>query len=188
MVSDTSLGDNSTSVASFDNIYGHYFSYRYGDISHPYTVAKNYSRSIIDLPNSATLSPLLDTNSKLLDGCESSDYEGINVTGKVVLTIGKFDRCGSSVRGVNAKNAGAAAMLIQTVPFGMQALAGIDGFPMAAIENKAGDDLLEAYKKNPNNTFTWNKNETNFLVEGGGAPSGFSSYGLDGDLRSKPDI
>lgn len=59
---------------------------------------------------------------------------------------------------------------------------------MASIENKAGDDLIAAHKANPKNAFTWSKAASNFLIEGGGAPSDFSSFGLDGELRSKPDI
>ncbi|KAF9271142.1 hypothetical protein BGZ74_006447, partial [Mortierella antarctica] len=42
--------------------------------------------------------------------------------------------------------------------------------------------------KNPATTFSWPAEQKRFKVEGGGAPSGFSSYGLDGELRIKPDI
>ncbi|KAF9915616.1 hypothetical protein BGZ65_000683, partial [Modicella reniformis] len=59
---------------------------------------------------------------------------------------------------------------------------------MASIENNAGDALVAAWKKTPSTKLTWSKSASNFLVEGGGAPSYFSSYGLDGELRSKPDI
>ena len=62
------------------------------------------------------------------------------------------------------------------------------GLPIASIENRAGQAILAAYKKNPKNVLTWAKGPSNVKVEGGGAPAEMSSYGLDGDLRSKPDI
>jgi hypothetical protein len=52
----------------------------------------------------------------------------------------------------------------------------------------AGEALLAAYKKNAANTISWSKNPSDVMIEGGGTVSDFSSYGLDGDLRSKPDI
>ncbi|KAF8928655.1 hypothetical protein BGZ52_003062, partial [Haplosporangium bisporale] len=51
-----------------------------------------------------------------------------------------------------------------------------------------GENLLAAYKKNNKGTFTWSKDPIAVLIEGGGSPSSFSSFGLDGELRSKPDI
>ncbi|KAF9996733.1 hypothetical protein BGZ79_009548 [Entomortierella chlamydospora] len=187
MVSDTGLGDLSASVASFDNLYGSYYSFTYNNQTHPYTPSSAWNRPI-NLPADATLVPILEMNGTLSDGCDPAVYSGLNVTGKVALASGDVTRCLSSTKGRNGKNAGAAAMLIQTTPIGIENIGGTPNFPMGSIENGAGNDLLAAYNMNPNNTFTWNQNQTIFVVEGGGAPSGFSSYGVDGDLRSKPDI
>ncbi|KAF9327284.1 hypothetical protein BG006_009385 [Podila minutissima] len=69
-------------------------------------------------------------------------------------------------------------MLVQTTPFGLAGLTGTAGFPLAAIEFAAGEELLAVVKKTPATTFAWSTEEKNFKVEGGGAPSGFSSWGL----------
>ncbi|KAG0237024.1 peptidase S8/S53 domain-containing protein [Mortierella sp. GBAus27b] len=187
MVSDASLGDNSTSVASFDNIYGNYYSFTYGNATYPYSVAVKYGKPSINLPGNVTMVPLLTPNGTLSDGCDAKAFASANVTGKVVLALGN-EACSSDIRATNAKKAGATAILTQTAPFGMATLGGIESFPMASLENKAGKGLLQAYKANAANTFTWSKNESSFQAEAGGGPSVFSSYGLDGDLRSKPDI
>ncbi|KAF9109781.1 hypothetical protein BGW39_004973, partial [Mortierella sp. 14UC] len=84
--------------------------------------------------------------------------------------------------------AGAAGALVQSVPFGLAGLVGADGFPMAAIENGAATAIIAAYKKNAKAPVAWSKAPVNLKIEGGGAPSGFSSFGVDGELRSKPDI
>ncbi|KAK3820091.1 MAG: peptidase S8/S53 domain-containing protein [Benniella sp.] len=188
MVSDACLGDYTTAVASFDNIYGSYFSFSYGGVAYPYGVSEAYGEAFINIPGNVTLFPLLDKNGALSDGCDPSAYTGQNVTGKVVLVAGIMDRCRSDTRGENAIKATAAGMLVQMIPFGIGALSGVEGLPMGSIENKAGNELLEAYKKNPGDPLVWITKEDSFLIEGGGAPSEFSSYGLDGDLRSKPDI
>ncbi|KAF9406409.1 hypothetical protein BGZ94_003134, partial [Podila epigama] len=83
---------------------------------------------------------------------------------------------------------GAAGMLVQSTPFGLAGLTGIKDFPMAAVEFATGDDLLAAVKKSPASTFTWSTTQRSFKVEAGGSPSDFSSWGLDGELRIKPDI
>ncbi|KAG0332563.1 hypothetical protein BG004_001194, partial [Podila humilis] len=85
-------------------------------------------------------------------------------------------------------NAGAAGILVQTTPYGLSNLGGIADYPMASIEFQGGENLIAAHKKDPNGTFTWSKEPVSLLIEGGGSPSGFSSFGLDGELRSKPDI
>ncbi|KAG0004129.1 hypothetical protein BGZ80_005670 [Entomortierella chlamydospora] len=187
MVSDSGLGDHATSVASFDNAYGFYDSFTYGGVSHPYTPSEAWGE-IIDLPANATLVPVLEKDGALSDGCDSSIYSGLDVKGKVVLTLGDTTRCLSGGRGANAIAAGAAGMLIQTTPYGIASLGGNANFPMGSIEYQAGEDLVAVWKKTPNAAITWSKSASNFLIEGGGAPSDFSSFGLDGDLRSKPDV
>ncbi|KAG0008706.1 hypothetical protein BGZ82_004500, partial [Podila clonocystis] len=124
----------------------------------------------------------------LADGCEAAQYTGLDVKGKVVLTLGDFSRCGSGARGTVAIAAGAGGLLVQTTPYGLANLGGTAGFPMASIEFQGGENLLAAYKKNNAGTLTWSKDPAAVLIEGGGSPSGFSSFGLDGELRSKPDI
>ncbi|KAG0365102.1 hypothetical protein BGZ54_006867 [Gamsiella multidivaricata] len=186
MVSDTGLGDLSSSVASFDNIYGFYNSFTYGDVSHPYAPSEAWGK-VISISN-ATLTPVFEKNGTLSDGCDAASYNGLNVKGKVVLVLGDVTRCKSGARGLVAQKAGAAGMLIQTTPLGIASLGGNPDFPMGSIENKAGNELVAQYKKNPNAPLTWSKSASNFLIEGGGAPSDFSSFGLDGDLRSKPDL
>ncbi|KAF9121172.1 hypothetical protein BGW39_010785 [Mortierella sp. 14UC] len=188
MVSDTGLGETSTSVASFDNAFGNYNTFTYAGAAHPYSPSLAWGSTPISLPASATLVPLFDKAGVLQDGCDAAAYTGLDVKGKVVLLYGDFTRCGSVGRGNIAKSVGAAGALIQTVPFGLAAITGVDGLPMGSIENSAGAAVLAAYKKDAKNAFTWSKAPVNVKVEGGGAPADMSSYGLDGELRSKPDI
>ncbi|KAG0341819.1 hypothetical protein BG004_005891 [Podila humilis] len=184
MVSDTSLGDLSTSVASFDNLYGVYHSFSIGGVAHPYSPAEAWGKPI---DANGSLAPLMNKDGTLSDGCDASTYTP-EFKGKVVLVLGDFSRCGSRDRGLVAQKAGVSALLVQTTPFGLAGLAGTEGLPMAAIEFKAGEAALAVWKKTPKAPVTWSKEGSNFLVEGGGAPSDFSSFGLDGDLRSKPDL
>ncbi|KAI1298884.1 hypothetical protein EDD11_006608 [Mortierella claussenii] len=187
MVSDTGLGDLSSSVASFDNIYGYYSYFTYSNKTFLYTPSEAYAKPI-ELPANITLIPVLEANGTLSDGCDPAVYKGLDVKDKIVLTLGDVTRCKSGGRGTLAAKAGAAAILIQTTPIGLASLGGIPDFPMASIEHQAGEDLLAAYKEDPKTTFTWSKKPRTFLVEGGGEPSGFSSLGVDGDLRLKPDL
>jgi minor extracellular serine protease Vpr len=187
MVSDTGLGDLSTSVASFDNIYGFYNSFTYDGAVHPYAPSEAWGKDLTSLEKD-TLLPIFEKDGSLSDGCDATRYAGLALKGKVVLVLGDISRCRSKGRGDIGLAAGAAGMLVQTTPLGMAGLAGNDKLPMGSIEFKAGEALLASYKKNPKNALTFSKKPSNFLVEGGGAPSDFSSFGLDGELRSKPDI
>ncbi|KAF9910498.1 hypothetical protein EC991_006315 [Linnemannia zychae] len=188
MVSDTGLGETASSVASFDNAFGTYNTVNYAGAVHPYSPSEATGSTPISLPASATLVPLFDKAGVLQDGCDAAAYNGVDIKGKVVLLYGDFTRCGSVGRGNIAKAAGAAGALVQSVPFGLAGLVGSDAFPMASIENGAATAMIAAYKKNPKTAVTWSKAPVNLKVEGGGAPSGFSSFGVDGELRSKPDI
>ncbi|KAF9363145.1 hypothetical protein BGX34_004764 [Mortierella sp. NVP85] len=192
MVSDTGLGDLATSAASFDNAYEFLHSFKYGDGDKdiPYSQSTTWGKPIKagnapNVPAGAILVPIFKGGS-LADGCDAAHYT-TEVKGNVVLALGDFSKCGSAGRGALAKAAGAAGMLIQAT-LGLDNLAGVAGFPMASIEHRSGDALLAAWKKSPTAIFTWSKDATNFVVEGGGAPSGFSSYGIDGELRTKPDL
>ncbi|KAF9104109.1 hypothetical protein BGX27_010242 [Mortierella sp. AM989] len=187
MTSDTGVGELSSSVASFDNVAGRYNSFTYGGASHPYSPSNAWAKDI-NLPASATLVPIFEKDGSLSDGCDPAIYNSVDVKGKVVLTFGDVTRCKSGGRGATALAAGAAGILIQTTPYGIASLGGNPDFPMGSIENKAGDDLIAVWKKTPAAAITWSKGLSDFLIEGGGAPSDFSSFGLDGELRSKPDL
>ncbi|KAF9575948.1 hypothetical protein EC968_000910 [Mortierella alpina] len=185
MVADSSLGDLSSSVTSFDNLAGKYRSFYYAGVRHPYAPSKAWGKNI-DLPASATLVPIFEKDGTLSDGCDETRYTGSDVKGKIILTLGDLVRCESGEAGDIALTAGAFATLVQSTPYGLFPLErSHPKLPMAAIVFRAGDDLLAAYKKNPMNSVTWNNN---YSIEGGGSPSINSSFGLDGDLRSKPDI
>ncbi|CAO3565776.1 unnamed protein product [Mortierella alpina] len=186
-VSNAGLGATSTSVASFDNIAGSYNYFAYGGAEHPYAPSQNWGKAF-DLPANATLVPVFEKDGSLSDGCLAASYAGQNVAGKVVLVLGDTTRCLSGGRGAAAKTAGAAGILVQSVPLGLNNLGGNPDFPMAAIESAAGIELVAAHKKNPASAFTWSAAKKNFRIEGGGAPSAFSSWGFDGDLHIKPDI
>lgn len=56
----------------------------------------------------------VEKDGTLSDGCDTEVYKKFNVKGKIVLVIGEYSRCPIG-RGENAKNAGAAAMLVQAV-------------------------------------------------------------------------
>ncbi|KAG0211482.1 hypothetical protein BGX28_007843 [Mortierella sp. GBA30] len=187
MVADAGLGDHASSVASFENAYGFYYSFFYAGVTHPYAPSEGYGDKAIDLPPEATLKPLLDANGTLLDGCgDPAIYKDIK--DKVVLLLGDATHCNFKSRADSAMAAGAVGMLIQSVPSAITPVGGNFTFPFGSIEHKAGKALLDAYKEHPETQFVWNKDPSYFLVEGGGAPSHYSSFGLDGELRSKPDI
>ncbi|KAG0052330.1 hypothetical protein BGZ83_002723 [Gryganskiella cystojenkinii] len=186
MVSDAGLGDLSSSVASFDNAFQLLSSFSFAGVKHPYSPSIAYGKPIA-IP-AYGLQPIFEADGSLSDGCDPARYAGLDVSQKVVLVLGDVTRCKSGGRGAVAVGAKAAGMVVQTTPYGIASLGGTAGFPMAAIEFKAGNDLLAGWKKDAKQAVTWNAAAENFQVEGGGFPSSFSSFGLDGDLRSKPDI
>ncbi|KAF9165388.1 hypothetical protein DFQ26_000194 [Actinomortierella ambigua] len=188
MVSDAGLGNLSSSVASVDNIAGFYYSFTYGGASHPYAPSNAWGDKIIAAPAGATLVPIFEKDGSLSDGCDPAVYKGVDVKDKVVLALGDVTRCKSGARGANAKNAGAAAILVQSTPVGLSNLGGNPDFPMAATEFAAGEEMIAAWRKDAKGTFQWSKTKTLQNIEGGGTPSGFSSFGFDGDLRLKPDL
>ncbi|KAF9980996.1 hypothetical protein BGZ75_007758 [Mortierella antarctica] len=186
MVSDTGLSDLGTSVASFDNTYGFYHSLTYGGAVHPYAPSEAWNMAI-DLPANTTLVPIFEKDGSLSDGCDEDLYDGLDVQGKVVLAFGDQSRC-LSTRGSIAKNAGAVAILVQTTPVGIASMGGSYDYPFGTVEHGAGEDMVAAWRKNPKARIAWSKRPSTFTVENGGSPSVFSSFGLDGELRSKPDI
>ncbi|KAF9984088.1 hypothetical protein BGZ79_005644, partial [Entomortierella chlamydospora] len=185
MVSDTGLGDHATSVASFDNLFIYLYSFTYGGVKVPYNWSSGYGK-VINLP-ALPIVPLI-VNGTLSDGCDQSTYAGKDVKGKIVFALGDITRCKSGGRSSLASQNGAAGIISQAMGGGMDNLAGIDGFPMASIQKVDGDKMLAAWKANAKNTVTWEGKEGRFSIDNAGAPSDFSSFGLDGDLRSKPDV
>ncbi|KAG0351065.1 hypothetical protein BGZ54_003432, partial [Gamsiella multidivaricata] len=186
MVSGTGLGDHATSVASFDNQSGLFYYLTYGGKDFPYNFSEAYGETI-NLPASATIVPLL-FNGKLSDGCNQSLYNGVDVEGKIVLVLGDITRCKSGGRGALAVTNGAAGMIIQSSGAGIDSLGGVPNLPMASIEFDAGIQLLDTWMANPESVMTWSNVQGPFSIDNWGAPSSFSSFGLDGDLRSKPDV
>jgi len=189
MVSNAGLGVTSTSVASFDNVAGNYYYLTYGgSAEHPYSIATAYGKPSVNLPANTPLVPLLEKDGSLSDGCAPEPYAAANAKGKIVLVLGDITRCRSGGRGAAGVTAGAAGMVIQTTPLGLSGIAGVADFPMVSVEYAVGNEILAAYNKNHNAAFTWSTKKKMFKVEGGGAPSDFSSWGFDGNLHLKPDI
>ncbi|KAK3811223.1 MAG: peptidase S8/S53 domain-containing protein [Benniella sp.] len=186
-VANSGLGAFSTSVASFDNIESDFNYFTYSEKEYPYRPSSKWGKPL-DLPPSATLIPVLKSDGSLSNACTAGDYDGYNVTGKVVLTDGDVNVCGISERGTVAKNVGALGMLHRSVPFGLDLFYGIDGLQMAALEGHAAAKLIADYQKGPTNPIQWSPTKKRFVVEGNGSPSDFSNWGLDGDLHIKPEI
>ncbi|KAK3811222.1 MAG: peptidase S8/S53 domain-containing protein [Benniella sp.] len=186
-VADGGLGALSTSVASFDNIASDFNYFTYSGKDYPYRHSRKWGKPL-DLPPSATLVPVLKGDGFLSNACTAEDYTGYNVTGKVVLIDGDVNVCGLEARGTAAQNAGAVGAIHRNVPYGLDTFYGIDGFQMAAIEVHSAAKLIDDCQKGPANIIQWSSTKKSFMVEGGGSPSDFSNWGLDGDLHIKPDI
>ncbi|KAI1315512.1 hypothetical protein EDD11_000693 [Mortierella claussenii] len=187
MVSDTGLGDHATSVASFDNLYNNLYSFTYGSKKFPYNWSDAYGKAIT-LPSTDTLLPIFEKSGALSDGCDPAVYKGVDVKNKVVLVAGDVTRCKSGGRGANALTAGAAGIIIKSLDGGIDSLGGVANLPMASVDGTTGDQLLVIWKANAKTPIVWSTKPEPFIVDGAGTPSVFSSFGLDGDLRSKPDV
>jgi hypothetical protein len=174
-------------VASFDNIATDFNYFTYGGKEYPYRPSLNWGKAL-DLPASATLVPILKSDGSLSNACTAGDYDGHDVRGKVVLTNGDQHACPLEERGTVAKNAGALGMLHRSVPFGLTEFNGVGEFQMASTEEGAADRLIASYRENTANTIQWSATKKSFSIEGSGAPSDFSNWGLDGDLHIKPEI
>ncbi|KAG0028636.1 hypothetical protein BGZ83_005050, partial [Gryganskiella cystojenkinii] len=188
MVSDTGLGDHATSVASFDNTHVWYNYITYAGNKFPFAVSELYGKPIT-LPNTLPIVPLVDAKGNLLDGCDPAQYTAAgSLKDKVVVALGDVTRCKSGGRGANAVKAGATGMIIVSNDAGIDSLGGVPGLPMASVSHADGLTLLAAYGKNKATPVNWSKDQLPYEIDNAGAPSSFSSFGLDGDLRSKPDI
>ncbi|KAG0345906.1 hypothetical protein BGZ54_005396, partial [Gamsiella multidivaricata] len=186
MVSGTGLGDHATSVASFDSQSKSFYYFTQMYYVFPYKFSDAYGEAI-NLPASATIVPLL-SNGALSDGCDKSLYNGVDVRGKIVLVLGDTTRCKSDKRGALAATKGAAGMIIQSSGPGIDSLEGVPNLPMASVEPFTGEQLLLGWLADPWAVVTWSNDQGSFSIDSWGSPSSFSSFGLDGDLRSKPDV
>ncbi|KAG0344827.1 hypothetical protein BGZ54_005737, partial [Gamsiella multidivaricata] len=186
MVSGTGLGDHATSVGSFDS-QGNWFYYlTYGGKDFPYDSSDSYINPA-NLPASATIVPLL-SNGKLSDGCDKSLYKGVDVRGKTVLVLSDITRCKPDKRAALAVANGAAGMIIQSSGAGLITTRHVRSLPIVSIEFDAGVQMLATWMTNPESVVTWPNNKQPIPIANWGSPSEFSSFGLDGDLRSKPDV
>ncbi|KAF9429216.1 hypothetical protein BGZ76_001648 [Entomortierella beljakovae] len=186
MVSDVSLGNLSSSIASFDNIYTNNYYLTYDDTSYPYKYSQGYGRGVNI--SGTTLVPIYSSDGTLANGCDPNLYTGIDVRDKVVLVLGD-NGCHSGEMGIVADNLGAAAILLQAdTAAGLAELGGLRGYPMGSVSRSTGEALQASYKNEASSILTWSNDQKIFRADGGGGPSDFSSYGVDGDLRSKPDF
>jgi len=140
----------------------------------------------ISYPNPVTLVPILKGDKSLSNGCTADSYANSDVKGKVVLIISDTNACTSEASGAVAKSAGAVGVLVQTATYGIEFIDGRHDIAMGSVERSIARALIAAYDSAA--TLEWSKVKQPFDIEGGGAVSDFSSWGLDGELRIKPDI
>lgn len=175
---------NVLSVASVENAY--YMS--------AYITANGYNMSYIDSSygTNAPLSALAGETYQIVavPGLgEASDYEGLDVEGKIVLVqrgvISFIDKCEI------AEAAGAAACLISnSVPgsLNMDLTGSSAAIPCAAITMSDGAYLRACLEEDPGLTVTIGEGETLVASDVGYQMSDFSSWGVAPDLTLEPDI
>jgi hypothetical protein len=172
-------------VASFDNSAGYRYFFKYVGKEYPYMFSHAWGGSI-SYPNPVTLVPILKGDKSLSNGCTADSYANSDVKGKVVLIISDTNACTSEASGAVAKSAGAVGVLVQTATYGIEFIDGRHDIAMGSVERSIARALIAAYDSAA--TLEWSKVKQPFDIEGGGAVSDFSSWGLDGELRIKPDI
>ncbi|KAG0311342.1 hypothetical protein BGZ99_010240, partial [Dissophora globulifera] len=182
-VSDTGLGESASSVASVENNYRLYQTITYGEVNRPF-----FSFVPITL-DPATIYPFVNGDGELLTACGHTAFDGIDVVGKVVLILGTTDDCSLNVRAAAAKGNGAVGLLIQTASLSFSNEPGLAGFSVGAIDFQTSQEIVATFlNEDPQTLASFSAGVYSFPVEGGGLPSAFSSYGPDGELRSKPDL
>ncbi|OAQ27343.1 subtilisin-like protein [Linnemannia elongata AG-77] len=187
MVSDLGLGDSTTSVASFDGAFATYNYFTYAGVNYP------YQSSLIFQPSTGInngIIPILSTlDGSLSSGCNPAFYSGVDLRGKYALVKYSPGECDSKIRQASFQAAGAIGFLVQALQGDFVGFAATAAFPIAGVDYASGLALIAAWKANPAGAFTWGGAATiEFPNPDGGGPSSFSSYGLDGELRSKPDV
>ena len=120
---------------------------------------------------------------------EVSDYECLDVTGKVALVqrgVTNFsEKCD------NAADAGAVACLVYnntTGAFGMDLSGAVSTIPCVSITMAGGSYLLSALEENPSLTVSFPEEAAFIPNEEAYRMSEFSSWGLAPDLTLEPDI
>ncbi|MBQ7873691.1 MAG: S8 family serine peptidase, partial [Oscillospiraceae bacterium] len=120
---------------------------------------------------------------------EAADFEGLDVTGKVVLVqrgvISFLDKC------TNAEAAGAVACIVfnnADGEFGMDLTGNTLSIPCISITMADGDYLVSALAEDPEFTISFPTDVTPMPSETAYEMSDFSSWGTAPDLTLEPDI
>ncbi|KAG0276750.1 hypothetical protein BGZ95_007096 [Linnemannia exigua] len=186
MVSDLGLGDSTTSVASFDGAFATFNYFTYAGVNYPYLSSIIFSANV---GANTGIIPILSTvDGSLSSGCNPAFYSTLDLKGKYVLVKHSPGECDSKVRQASFQAAGAVGFLVQHLPGDFVGFISTAAFPIVGVDYEAGLKLIAAWKANPAGAFAWSGPLTSeFPNPDGVAPSAFSSYGLDGELRSKPD-
>jgi uncharacterized protein YjdB/subtilisin family serine protease len=120
---------------------------------------------------------------------EEADYEGLDVTGKVVLvsrgSISFVDKC------ANAEAAGAVACIIYnnvTGTIGMDLSSSTSTIPCMSIAMSDGARIISALEENPDLQLTFPSDVVSVDSDTAYQMSDFSSWGVTPDLKLKPEI
>ncbi len=176
--------NNVLSVASVEN----------WSVQRNYIAAGDYKMPYIDTTSSYGL-PSITTLTEsygvvYVSGAgEASDYEGLDVTGKIVLVqrgvISFLDKC------TNAEAAGAVACIVfnnTTGEFGMDLTDNSLSIPCISIKMADGDYIVSALSENPEFTLSFPAELTGMPSDTAYQMSDFSSWGAAPDLTLEPDI
>ncbi|KAK3826186.1 MAG: peptidase S8/S53 domain-containing protein [Linnemannia gamsii] len=185
MVSDLGLGDSTTSVASFDGAFGTYNYFTYAGVNYPYLSSLIFSANIG--ANTGIVPVLSTVDGSLSSGCNPAFYSTLDLKGKYALVKYSPGECDSKIRQASFQAAGAVGFLVQAPQGEFIGFVATAEYPIAGVDYEGGLKLIAAWKANPAGAFAWSGLTSEFPNPDGGAPSAFSSYGMDGELRSKPD-
>ncbi|KAF9121729.1 hypothetical protein BGW39_010297 [Mortierella sp. 14UC] len=186
MVSDLGLGDSTTSVASFDGAFATYNYFTYAGVNYPYLSSLIFSSTVG--PNTGIVPILSTLDGSLSSGCNPAFYSTLDLKGKYALVKYSPGECDSKIRQAAFQAAGAVGFLVQALQGDFVGFVATAAYPIAGVDYDSALALIAAWKANPASTFAWSGALTSeFPNPDGGGPSAFSSYGLDGELRSKPD-
>ncbi|KND00056.1 uncharacterized protein SPPG_04400 [Spizellomyces punctatus DAOM BR117] len=140
-------------------------------------VGKVKGQIVINNPNA-------DPTTTLDDGCKPVT---IDAKGKVII-FQQGSACGSAVRCGNAKAAGAAGCLVYNNVPGSINIFGTAGLPGGGLDDQTGLAIVNAVKAQPNRVWTFTNELGISDVPTARTPSSFTSLGLDGDLKMKPEL
>lgn len=187
MVSDLGLGDSTTSVASFDGPTATYNYFTYAGVNYPYLSSLVFGPG--NVINNGIIPILSTLDGSLSSGCDPAFYAGIDLKGRYALVKYSPGECDSKIRQASFQAAGAIGFLVQEPQGKFAGFVATPTYPIAAVDYASGLALIAAWKANPAGVFVWGGAASmEFPNPNGEGPSRFSSYGLDGELRSKPDV